>query len=59
MDSGGGRIYSMYETLCTVADMGGHRGAGRCMYMHGNENLSMLYSKGDTDEDRMIQGRSC
>ena len=31
MDSGGGRIYSKYETLCTVADRGlsGHRGAGR------------------------------
>ena len=26
-------------------------------YMHGN--LSMLYSKGGTDEDRIIQGRLC
>ena len=43
-------------TVCTKR---GHRGAGRCMYMHGNENLSMLYSKGDTDEDRIIQGRLC
>ena len=50
---------SMHETLCTVADKGlsGPRGAGRCiMYMHGNENLSMLYSKGGIDEDRLIQG---
>ncbi len=34
VDSGGG---NKYETLCTVADMRvlGHRGAGRCMYVHG------------------------
>ena len=57
-----GKIYNMYETLCTVADMGvsGHPGReGVYTYMHGNENLSMLYSKGGTDEDRIIQSRLC
>ena len=35
VDSGGGRIYSMHKTLCTVVDRGvsGHHGAGRCMYV--------------------------
>ena len=45
MDSGGGRIYSKYETLCTVADRGvsGHRGAGRCMYVHGMACMCGIY----------------
>jgi hypothetical protein len=34
---GEGEYLSKYETLCMVADRGvsGHRGAGRCMYVHG------------------------
>jgi hypothetical protein len=34
---GEGKYLSEYETLCTVADraVSGHRGAGRCMYVHG------------------------
>ena len=38
-------------------DVSGQRGAGRCVYMHGNENLSMLNSKGDIDEDRIMHDR--
>ena len=36
---------SKYETLCTVADMGvlGHRGAGRCMYVHGKDECDVLW----------------
>jgi hypothetical protein len=43
--SGEGKIYSMHETLCTVVDMGvsGHRGAGRCMYVHGMECMCGIY----------------
>ena len=45
MDSGGGRIYSMHETLCTVADMGvsGDRGAGRCMYVCARDGMHVWY----------------
>ena len=37
-------VYSKNETLCTVADMGvsGQRGAGRCMYVHGNDECDIL-----------------
>ena len=37
--------YSMHETLCTVVDMGvsGHRGAGRCMYVHGMACMCGIY----------------
>ena len=46
-DSGGGRIYSMDETLCTVADKGlsGHRGAGRCMYVQENDECEVLWQR--------------
>ena len=58
MDSGGGRIYSMHETLCTVADMGvsGHRGAGRCMYVHGKDECDVLWQMIPMRID-MVQGR--
>ena len=58
MDSGGGRIYSKYETLCTVADRGvsGHRGAGRCMYVHGKDECDVLWQMITMRID-MMQGR--
>ncbi len=42
---GEGEYYSKYETLCTVVDMGvsGHRGAGRCMYVHGMACMCGIY----------------
>jgi hypothetical protein len=42
---GQGKYLSKYETLCTVADMGvlGHRGAGRCMYVHGKDECDVLW----------------
>ena len=45
VDSGGERIYSMHEMLCTVADMGvlGHRGAEKCMYVHGMACMYGIY----------------
>ena len=47
VESGGGRICSMNETLCTVADKGvsGHRGAGRCMYVHENDERNFLWQR--------------
>jgi hypothetical protein len=38
------KYLSMYETLCTVTDRGasGHRGAGRCMYVHGDDECDVL-----------------
>ena len=47
VDSRGGRIYSLHKTLCTVADMGvsDHRGAGRCMYVHGNDECDVLWQQ--------------
>jgi hypothetical protein len=37
--------YSMHETLCTVVDRGvsGHRGAGKCMYVHGKDECDVLW----------------
>jgi hypothetical protein len=45
VDSGGSRIYSKYETSCTVTDMGvsAHRGVGRCMYVHGKDECDVLW----------------
>ncbi len=45
VDSWGGRIYSMHETLCTVVDRGvlGHRGAARCMYVNENDERNFLW----------------
>jgi hypothetical protein len=45
VDGGAGRIYSMHKTLFTVADKGlsGHRGAGRCMYVHGMACMCGIY----------------
>ena len=35
----------MHESLCTVTDRGvsGHRGAGRCMYVHGMACMCGIY----------------
>ena len=45
MDSGGGKIYSMHETLCTVVDRGvlGHRGAGGVCMCTGKTVRAMLF----------------
>ena len=42
---GEGEYLSKYETLCMVADRGvsGHRGAGRCMYVHGMACMCGIY----------------
>jgi hypothetical protein len=58
VDNGAGRIYSMHETLCTVADKGvlGHRGAGRCMYVHENDECDILWQMILMRID-MVQGR--
>ena len=43
----GGRIYSMHETLCTVADkrVSGQRVAGRCIYVHENDERNFLWQR--------------
>ena len=58
MDSGTGRIYTLNETLCTVADKGlsGHRGAGRCMYVQGNNECDVLWQMIPMRME-MLQGR--
>jgi hypothetical protein len=40
-----GKYLTEYETFCTVADKGvsGHRGAGRCMYVHGMACMCGIY----------------
>jgi len=40
-----GKYLTEYETLCTVADrvVSGHRGAGRCMYVHGKDECDVLW----------------
>ena len=50
MDSWGGKIYSMHKLLCMVANMGvsGHREAGRCMNVYGNDECN-IFGNGDTD----------
>ncbi len=42
---GQGKYFTEYETLCTVADrvVSGHRGAGRCMYVHGMACMCDIY----------------
>jgi hypothetical protein len=37
-----GEYLSKYETLCTVG-MSGHRGAGRCIYVHGMACMCGIY----------------
>jgi hypothetical protein len=48
----------MHETLCTVVDRGvlGHRGAGRCMYVHGKDECEVLWQMVPMRID-MLQGR--
>ena len=48
----------MHETLCTVVDRGvlGHRGAGRCMYVHGKDECDVLWQMIPMRID-MVQGR--
>jgi hypothetical protein len=42
---GQGEYLTEYETLCTVADrvVSGHRGAGRCVYVHGMDGMHVRY----------------
>jgi hypothetical protein len=42
---GQGKYLTEYETFCTVADrvVSGHRGAGRCMYVHGMACMCGIY----------------
>jgi hypothetical protein len=46
VDSRGGKYKSKFETLCLVADrvVSGHRGAGRCMYVHGIACMCGIYT---------------
>ena len=61
---GHGEYLSKYETLCTVVDRGvsGHRGAGRCMYVHGMAcivvyiyYLSIAYPVSSCDVSPLLQ----
>jgi hypothetical protein len=49
VESGGGRIYSMYETLC-MEDLSGYWGRGGVCMCTGMTN-AIFYGNGDTDEN--------